>query len=31
MRKLISLISAVVISLVSFTGIALSADSKKPT
>ena len=31
MRKLISLISAIVISFVSFTGIALSADSKKPT
>ena len=30
MRKLISLISAIVISFVSFTGIALSADSKKP-
>ena len=31
MRKLISLISAIVISFVSFTGIAMSADSKKPT
>ena len=31
MRKLISLISAIAISFVSFTGIALSADSKKPT
>ncbi len=31
MRKLISLLSAVVISLVSFVGIANSADSKKPT
>ena len=30
MRKLISLLSAIVISFVSFTGIALSADSKKP-
>ena len=31
MRKLISILSAIVISLVSFTGIALSVDSKKPT
>ena len=30
MRKIISLLSAVVISVVSFTGIANSADSKKP-
>ena len=30
MRKIISLLSALVISLVSFTGIANSADSKKP-
>ena len=31
MRKLISLLSAIVISLVSFTGIANASDSKKPT
>ena len=30
MRKIISLLSAIVISVVSFTGIANSADSKKP-
>ena len=30
MRKIISLISAVVISMASFIGIANSADSKKP-
>ena len=30
MRKIISLLSALVISVVSFTGIANSADSKKP-
>ena len=30
MRKIISFLSALVISVVSFTGIANSADSKKP-
>ena len=30
MRKIISLISALVISMVSFVGVANSADSKKP-
>jgi len=30
MRKIISLLSAIIISVVSFTGIANSADSKKP-
>ena len=30
MRKIISFLSAIVISVVSFTGIANSADSKKP-
>merc|ERR1711964_768936 len=30
MRKLISLLSAIVISIASFTGIAYAADSKKP-
>ena len=30
MRKIISLLSAIVISVVSFAGIANSADSKKP-
>ena len=30
MRKLISLLSAVVISVVSFAGISNAADSKKP-
>ena len=30
MRKIISLISAIIISTVSFTGIANAADSKKP-
>ena len=30
MRKLISLLSAIVLSVVSFTGVANSADSKKP-
>ena len=30
MRKLISLLSAVVISVISFAGISNAADSKKP-
>jgi hypothetical protein len=30
MRKIISLLSAMIISVVSFAGIANSADSKKP-
>ena len=30
MRKIISLLSAIIISVVSFAGIANSADSKKP-
>ena len=30
MKKIISLLSALVISVVSFTGISNAADSKKP-
>jgi glycine betaine/proline transport system substrate-binding protein len=30
MKKIISLISALVISVVSFTGVSNAADSKKP-
>jgi glycine betaine/proline transport system substrate-binding protein len=30
MRKIISLLSAIIISAVSFAGVANSADSKKP-